>query len=411
MNISATLLLLLVFQPQSTSLQDIPSEPVPEEQLNTEAIEPMSVEIARSRIRHALDESLPGSESREIFSEVFARCESPSLRSLAAYNLGASLLHLSSPSSADLQDSIGWFQQADVINADIETRSKARYNIGHARYLLAHESQETEQQLTPPGDLNAVRERLVGMIGLLTESAGAFRSVHDINIHNATATENLERVRREIQTLREQVQQIDELMEQQQEQQQQRQQQQQESADKLNELAEQQQQESQENANQQQQQQQQQQDQSQISEETSQQQQSLEQMNQEQQSEGMQQVQEQLQEAREAQQRAQEALENGDLQQAAEEQQRAAESLKNAAEQMQQMADESQQDGEQGQGESQQQGNQQGDADMAENPTEEDQGDEISEIAEMLLDKERQERESRKGYRSTGRPVRVEKDW
>ncbi len=29
----------------------------------------------------------------------------------------------------------------------------------------------------------------------------------------------------------------------------------------------------------------------------------------------------------------------------------------------------------------------------------------------MLLEKERREREARKAYRSTGRPVKVEKDW
>ena len=49
-------------------------------------------------------------------------------------------------------------------------------------------------------------------------------------------------------------------------------------------------------------------------------------------------------------------------------------------------------------------------AGMIEMSVEQD-GEKISEIAEQLLDKERREREARNAYRSTGRPVPVERDW
>jgi hypothetical protein len=77
---------------------------------------------------------------------------------------------------------------------------------------------------------------------------------------------------------------------------------------------------------------------------------------------------------------------------------------------MQQMAQsQSQEPGEQG--ESEGEGQQARGEGEGQSEPQEEEGDQISEIAEMLLEKERREREARKAYLSTGRPVRVEKDW
>lgn len=374
-----------------------------------ELVEAMSVQIALARLADALDSAIKPEERNSILGEIYARCEDPLYQANAAYNLGVSLM-MKSNDAPSLLDAIGWFIEADMLDVDPALRAQARYNIGHARYQLAQIEDEGTPQITNPGDLGGMKAQLETKLGVLMGSAGAFRSVHELEPSNTEAIENLERVRREIRLLRAQINALQDLIEQQQEQERQQQQQKQESAEKLSKLAEQQREESEENAGQpEQSNQEQQQDQSQLNEQTQLEQQNVEQMNQDG-SEEMQQIRDLLQEARDAQQRAQEALEQGDQQTAAQEQQLAAEALEQAAEQMQQMAQsQSQEPGEQG--ESEGEGQQARGEGEGQSEPQEEEGDQISEIAEMLLEKERREREARKAYLSTGRPVRVEKDW
>ncbi|CAN0541936.1 unnamed protein product, partial [Laminaria digitata] len=355
-----------------------------------ESVDAMSAAIARARMGDALDSAINPDERITILSEIYARCEDPLYQASAAYNLGASMMS-SGEDATTLLDAIGWFMQADMLDVDPSLRARARYNIGHARYRLAQIEDEVTPQITNPGDLGGMKAQLETKLGVLMGSAGAFRSVHELEPGNTEAIENLERVRREIRLLRAQIDALQDLIDQQQEQERQQQQQQQEAAEKLSELAEQQREESEENAGQPEQSNlEQQQDQSQLNEQTQQEQQNIEQMNQDG-SEEMQQIRDLMQEARDAQQQAQEALDQGDQQTAAQEQQRAAEALEQAAEQMQQMA-QSQSPGEQGEGEGEGQ-QAQGEGESEGKPQEEE-GDQISEIAKMLLEKERREREA-----------------
>ena len=378
--------------------------------------EPMPATIARARMSEALSDETSLDDRREILSEIVARCEDISYRSAAAYNLGVSFIKNDNDSPASLGDGIEWLRISDLEGVAPALRARARDSIGHARYKLANISSEDAQGIGNPGDLGAMKEQLQSKVTILIEAAGAFRSAHDVEPTYTPATENLERVRREIRKLRDQIDALEELIKQQQEAQQQRQQVQQQAADRLEDLAEQQQQESQENATNPQQQpdeqEKQQSDQQELCDQAQSEQDGLNQMSQEQgeeQEQQMQQLQEKMQEARDAQQRAQEALEQGNTEEASQAQQEAAEALQQAAEQLREM---SQSDGQEGesQGDQQSQQAQSGEQGDAEQPSE-DEGDKINEIAEMLLDKERREREARRTYLNRGRSVPVEKDW
>lgn len=373
--------------------------------------EPMSRDIAIARMNEALTADQPQADRIDLLSEIYARCDDATLRAASAFNLGSMMIIGDETSAETLEDGIGWLRLADKRGAEQSLRARARYNIGHARYMQAHAEPGADQMISP-GDLSSMVPVLEEKIGMLHDAAGAFRSVHEIEPANSDAVENLERVRREIRQLREQLQALKDMIEQQQEQQRQQQQQQEEAAERLRELAEKQRQESEQNrSDPEQSNAQQQQDQSELNEQTEQEKDLAEDVSPTG-SEQSEQIQQSLENAREAQKRAQQALEQGDTQQAAEQQQKAAEALREAAEQMQQMADsQSQQqgpEGEQGESESQSQGEAQGEQ---EGEPQQNDGDEISEIARMLLEKERREREARKAYRSTGRPVKVEKDW
>jgi len=372
--------------------------------------EPMSETIARARLKRAMDHATPFEERSEMLAEIVARCEDTRYQTAAAYNLGISFIKNKPDNETTLQDAIEWLRRADIEGADPKVRARARDSIGHARYLLANAESDAESQITNPGDLNAMKQKLIDRMTKLLDSASAFRSAHDASPAYRESTENLERVRREIRELRQQIEALEDMIEQQEQDQQQRQQQQQEAAERLDELAEQQQQEANENSQRPQQmpqeQQQQQEDQASIGDQTESEQEGLQQQ-QEDQVEELQQVQEQLQRARDAQQRAQDALERGDAEEASQAQEEAAEALRDAAEQLRELSE--------SQGEGKSQGEQEGQpADQEsqdQGESEESEEDQISEIARQLLEKERREREARNVYRSTGRPVPVERDW
>ena len=377
------------------------------------AVPAMDAQIARSRIAEVIGDATDPAQRIETLADVVERCEDLELVSVAQYNLGTTLIDLAQAEPERLDEAIAYFRDADRTAASSELKSKARFNLGHAYYQNAHRAADDSSQ-GQPGDLEGMVESLEAQLARLKEAAGAFRSVMEVDPGNVQAQGNVERVRREIKELQDQIEALEQMIEQQKEQQRQEQQQKQELADQLDELAKEQQAQAEEtasnppeNAQEQEQQRQAQQELSDktdsASEEVSQQQ-------------GAQEVLEQLKEAQEAQQRAQEAMEAGDQEQAAKEQEKAAKALQEAAQRMQELADQGEEKGEQGdESEQGQQGDKQGDEQSQEgepeDQAEEEQGDEISEIAKELLDKERRERERRQAYRATGRPIKVEKDW
>lgn len=380
--------------------------------------EPMPANIARERLRAALSDETELADRHEILSDIVARCDDIAYRSAAAYNLGVSFIKNDNDQSSALGDGIEWLRIADLEGASPALRARARDSIGHARYKLANLSMLSTPDIANPGDLGAMKEQLISRVATLNEAAGAFRSAHDVEPAYTPAIENLERVRREIKQLRDQIEALDEMIKQQEQAEQQRQQEQQQTADRLEDLAEQQQQESDENSQppeqQPQDQDKQQSDQQELCDQAQSEQDGLNQMSQNQQSdqqEQMQQIQDKMNQARAAQERAKQALQEGKTEEAAQAQQEAAQALQEAAEQLREM---SQSDGQEGESQGDQQSEQaqsgeQGQSQQGEDPSEE--GDQIDEIAEMLLDKERREREARRTYLNKGRSVPVEKDW
>lgn len=407
---SIVLSTVLAFVPVDESTATIQPEQT-EQQTTAEGAETMPANIARMRLRQAMDHATPFEVRQEMLAEIVARCEDSVYQSAAAYNLGVAYLQHAPDNTTSLSDAIEWLRRADSEGTDPALRARARDSIGHARYLIASTHTEQSPAIASPQGLEEKLEQMQSKLSTLIDSAGAFRSAHDVDRSYRPAIENLERVRREIRALRDQINALKDLIEQQRQSQQERQQQQQESADRLEELAEQQQQEASENQSNSSQdpedQRKQQEDQEELNNQTQREQEGLN-NNSEEQGEQMQDIEDELQKARDAQDRAKDALERGDAEQAAREQQEAAEALRNAAEQLRDMAgNEGQGSGEQQQGQQtgdEQEGQQQGEA-------ENDEGDQISEIAQQLLEKERREREARKVYRRTGRPVPVERDW
>ncbi|MFG0245402.1 MAG: DUF4175 family protein [Phycisphaerales bacterium JB052] len=403
--------MLFFIQPGTNGVQSHTEQPAAQQE---QQLEPMAPELARARIAEAISDAYEFDERVKLLSEVFSRCDDPHYRASAAYNLGALMVGVDEHMSRTIEDGIAWLKQADTAAASPSLRANARYNIGHARYMLAHAQLMDAPELSNPDDLNAMVRLLQTTVDGLIESAGAFRSVHEVDPRNSRAIENLERVRREIRQLREQIEALKNLIEQQEQQRQEQQRQNEQAAERLNELAQQQQEEANQNASENPQDPEQQQaEQRELDEKTQDEQERLNESNPDQ-DDQLQSIQEQLQRARDAQAQAQEALQEGKQQEAAQHQQEAADALQQAAQQLGELSDQqAQQDQEGQQGEGEQQGEPQ-EGEGQGNPQEDPQdgeGDEINEIAEMLLDKERREREARRVYRSTGRPVRVEKDW
>lgn len=371
----------------------------------------MVPEIAQSRISFAIEDSTSTHDRNEALIEVVERCQDAELRAIAYFNLGFS--QVSQEDSGDISQAIESMLAADRSSHDPQLRARCRFELGHMYYLMAEHTSEpsAQEQL---GDIQAMLDSMNVKLNILKESAGAFRSVFEVVHEHKLALSNLERVRREMKALQDQINSIEEILKQQKEQQKQQQQDQQDAADKLDELAKEQQSQADESQSSppqtDQEQQKQQEKQQELRDETGSAKDEISK-----QQEDTQAVQDKIQEAQEAQKRAQEAMEKGDHQQAADEQSKAAEALKEAAEKMQEIADETKKKNE---GESEKGDDTQDSQQDAEPKNEgeqenddEQQGDEISEIAKELLDKERREREARQAYRATGRPTQVEKDW
>ena len=390
MMIPLAVLVLTIFQP-AVGASDQPA---------------MLSEIARSRIVLCLDNEVDINERLEMLEEVIVRCEDSQLVSGAHLNLGILKLELGETDPEYFQQAVDHFRASDRLTHDRVLQISARFRIGHAYYDHADGAQESPN-LGAPFDPEELLGTMRTRVETLRSSAAAFRSVIDIDSSQARASMNVERVRREIQSLLDQIQSLEEMIEQQQEQQKQQQKEQQDAADALNELAKEQQDQADQTASsppqnddEQDQQQSEQQD---LSDSTEQQRQEIEQQD----NDGTDEVDQKMQEAQEAQKRAQEAMQQGDQEKAAQEQGTAAELLKEAAEAMQRLADESEE--QQGDPENPNGGDQTKEPES--NDADSEEGDELDEMTQSLLDKERREREKRQVYRAKGRPVQVEKDW
>jgi len=374
----------------------------------------MPREIAQSRIRDVIQNETDPDLRLKTLQEVIDRTEDATLVSIAQFNLGLTQLELSEEHPEQTEPAIEALKAADRIGAGARIQSKARFALGHAYYQIA-QTTEPSSASEPGGDPQAMIDAMKEKISILRSSAGAFRSVMEVDASNTRASANVERVRKEIKTLQDQIDAIEKMMEQQKEQQQreqqQKQQQQQDAADKLKELAKEQQQQADQSAekptNDEQEQAQRKQEQSEVGEKTDAAKEDVAQQ------QDTQEIQEKIQEAQEAQKRALEAMEQGDQEQAAKEQAKAAKSLDEAAEKMQEMADESKEKNEQDKpGDEGEKGEpQDGEEGQSDQESEDELGPEISEIAKELLEKERREREMRQPYRQKGRPTKVEKDW
>ncbi len=409
------IILLAIFTLMPISASFGSDDTVAENLAGNEA-EPMPASIARVRIQQAMDHATPFEDRHSILSEVVARCEDHQLRSIASYNMGIAYIRRQPTDPGSLADAVEWLRQADTEGTSSELRVRARDSIGHAWYLMARADQENQDTALNPTDLPAMKEQLVDELEQLIVSASAFRAAHDVDHSYRPAIENLERVRQEIQNIRNQINSLEELIEQQQDQAQQRQQQQQqqqETAERLEELAEKQQQEANENSEQSsktpEEQSQQAEDQDELCNQTQSEQEGL--SEQQDDSEAMQEVEQQMQSARDAQERAQDALSQGNMQEAAKAQEEAADALESAANKLREMSENGTEGKNGGEPEPEQE------SDGEEQEPEQSQGDdaeeapqEISEIAQQLLDKERRERERRKARR-TPRVVPVERDW
>lgn len=321
---------------------------------------------------------------------------------LAAYNRGVLLMD-----QDQLDQAAESFRTAGEYGIETNLRRNSMFNLGHVMMRGIDDSGEDlmAQMAMDPEMI----EELLGKLGIAER---AFLDSARIDQGHIASKKNLERVRLKIRALED----LKEQIEQQQQQEQQDQQnqdgeqgedgEQQDMADQLQDLADQQREQAQESEsaaeqNQDQDQQERSEEQEDLSEQTEQAQQQMENaggQDQEQQ-DAQQQAQQDIEQARQAQQEAEEALDRGDNQTASEKQQEAADALDRAAERIRES--QQQQEPQEGEGQSGQP-QEQGDP---------DQEPEINEIAQELLDKEREERERRQAYRATGQPVRVEEDW
>ncbi len=322
----------------------------------------------------------------ELYSEVLELSDVDADRYVAALNRGALILQQDDPDLTLATDSL---RLAGRHASDALQRRDAMFTLG----LALHKGVDSS------GQLMMDPEQIGGMIEQLRIVERAFLEAARSDSSHVESKKNVERLRIQIQQLEDMKEQIEQQQEQQQQQQGEDGEQgggegQQDMADRLQDLADQQREQAQQSESagqgEQSDQQQRQEQQEELSEQT---QQANEDAGDE--------TQQDMQDAMDAQRQAEEALERGDNETAAQKQQEAADALERAA----QRARESQQEQE-----SEQQENQQGQ--QGGQPQDEiGEQEPIDELAQRLLDKEREERERRQVYRATGQPVRVKEDW
>ena len=385
------------------------------------AVVTMDPEIARARITQSMAPGVTLDKRLEMLLEVRDRCEEPDLFAAASLNLGTLYLGLIEEHPERYTDAINAFREADERGISAPIRVRARYNLGHTHHTMA---KSMSSGLSPEAmqDVDELLTALKNQVAILRSSAGAFRSVMELDRLDQQAASNTERVRQQIKLLQDQIDAIEQMIEDEKQRQKVEQQQQQEQADKLKELAEQQQSEADETQSSppkdEQEAEKQKSDQTELCTETESTQEDITQQND---ADKAKQVMEKIEEAKEAQEKAQQAMDEGDMKEAGEQQEKAAQSLKEAADAMQALADESKSQGEgqgdqsgeegQPQDEGDPQSNENQESEQAESDEEGGDSDQIDEIAKQLLDKERREREAREAYKASGRPTKVKKDW
>jgi hypothetical protein len=326
----------------------------------------------------------------ELYSEVLELSTDDADRYVAALNRGALILDSEEPDLVLAADSL---RIAGRYAVDAEQRRGAMFSLG----LALHRGVDSS------GQLMMDPEQIGKMIEQLRVVERAFLSAARADIAHMESKRNVERLRVQIQQLEDMKEQIEQQQQDQQQQGEDGEQsggegEQQDMADQLQDLADQQREQAQQSESASQGDQNDQQQRSEQQEELSEQtEQANEQVEQSQDTD--QETQQDLQDAMDAQQEAEEALERGDNETAAEKQQEAADALERAAQRVR----ESQQEQESEQQQGQQPGQPQEDVG--------EDGEPIDELAQQLLDKERDERERRQVYRATGRPVRVKEDW
>ncbi|GEM_PF-6481393 len=340
-------------------------------------------QTAREQITNAISTMDTDPErSRSTLERIADRAPSNDLKAAALYN-NAVLAKRESRT----EDALESFTQARTLTTDPVLRRDALDNIAHihAKYGELPDDQ--------PPSLESIDTALES----LQLAERAFLDASRTDPSHMESIRNLQRTRQRIRELEQQREQLEQQQNQQQQQGDQGPQNQ--NSDQLQQLADQQREQAQqsESAQSQRQSQEQREDRQQQQQDLSEQTQSAQQ----QMSDSLdEETQQDLERAQEAQQRAQEALEQGNDEQAAQAQQEAADALEQAAqrqrEQEAQNQPQHQPQNQQGEGEPQDEG---------------DPRDNIDELAQRLLDKERRERERRSVYRQGGQPVRVEEDW
>ena len=325
----------------------------------------------------------------ELYHEVIEQSHLDSDRSLAAFNRGVLLLGQDEPGEAAES-----FRLAGSTATSMPQRRDAIFNLGHS--IMSGIDMSGQMSMDP--------EKIGETIDQLRGAERAFLDSSRADASHSASKKNLERVRMQIRDLQNMKEQIEEQQSQDQENQQGEGQdgEPQDMAKELQDLADQQREQAQESETapqneQQSEQQQRSEDQENLSDQT---QQAQESMKNAQDAKDQQETLDDIQEAIKAQQEAQEALENGDNEKAAQKQQEAADALDRAAQRIRESQEES---------ESQKEGN--GQSGQPQDQTDDPEEQEIDEVAQQLLDKERDERKRRQAYRATGRPVKVEKDW
>ncbi len=339
----------------------------------------------------ALLESGDAAEALARFEAIAgATPEEPAVRARAHFNAG-----LAASGMGSVEETIEHFRAVDRVGGEEGLRADARFNTGAALYRAAKAAQESTASGPP------ARER-EDPVEMLRRAAGAYRAVLAIEPGRKEAAKRVEKIRREIREI-----------ERRRAEQQRRAEQMREAAEELEKLAQEQQSESDENReNQRRTQQDAERQQDDLSERTeSQRKKEAEQSRagSEQQQRASERAQEQLERAREAQQRAEEALEQDRRQEASRAQQEAAEAMREAAESLREGSEQSQQGQQQP---SENEPSEEGEGEPSESESGQEEG-ERGELAERLLEREKQLREQRERVLRAirGRPETVERDW
>ena len=243
-------------------------------------------EVVRSKIGDALATAAVDTDKAITdLRALLERTKDQELLANAHYNIGVLL-----QTNEEYSLAADSFRLADLSSTSRAIRREARDALGGVYYT----------QAKPAAGEQPTIEGISEQVSFLLKAADAYRSVLDLDPSDSEAAADTERVRREIQKLRDLKEQLEKRKEEMEK-----------LRDQLKDQAEQQQQEADQSKSGEQSQEQQKKDQQELSEQTEQASEQLEQSN------PSSSASEDLEEARQAQQRAEEAMERGDQEEAA----------------------------------------------------------------------------------------------